>query len=95
MGLKTRLSSYCTNRANNGVNLVTSRNINTRLARPIDLLKYSAQRLNSPWKFSCLVNCGFVLKLTFLRNIYNLVVVQSSSHVRVWYEVTANSYSWF
>ena len=32
MGSKTRLSSYCTKRANNGVNLVTSRNINTRLA---------------------------------------------------------------
>ena len=35
MGTKTRLGSYCTKRANNGVNLVTSRNINTRLARPI------------------------------------------------------------
>ena len=35
MGLKTRLSSHCTKRANNGVNLVTSRKINTRLARPI------------------------------------------------------------
>ena len=35
MGSKTRLGSYCTKRANNGVNLVTSRNINTRLARPI------------------------------------------------------------
>ena len=35
MGLKTMLSSYCTKRANNGVNLVTSRKINTRLARPI------------------------------------------------------------
>ena len=37
MGSKTRLSSYCTKRANNGVNLVTSRKINTRLARPIAL----------------------------------------------------------
>ena len=35
MGSKTRLSSYCTKRANNGVNLVMSRKINTRLARPI------------------------------------------------------------
>ena len=35
MGSKTRLGSYCTKRANNGVNLVTSRNINTRLARPM------------------------------------------------------------
>ena len=37
MGSKTRLSSYCTKRANNGVNLVTSWNINTRLARPINI----------------------------------------------------------
>ena len=35
MGSKTRLSSYCTKRGNNGVNLVTSRKINTRLARPM------------------------------------------------------------
>ena len=35
MGSKKGLSSYCTKRANNGVNLVTSRKINTRLARPI------------------------------------------------------------
>ena len=35
MGLKTRLSSHCTKRANNGVNLVTSRKVKTRLARPI------------------------------------------------------------
>ena len=35
MGLKARLSSNCTKRANNGVNLVTSRKINTRLVRPI------------------------------------------------------------
>ena len=41
MGSKTRLGSYCTKRANNGVNLVMSRNINTRLARPIDDLTVS------------------------------------------------------
>ena len=35
MGSKTRLGSCCTKRANNGVNLVTSQNINTRLACPI------------------------------------------------------------
>ena len=35
MGLKARLSSYGTKRANNSVNLVTSRKIYTRLARPI------------------------------------------------------------
>ena len=37
MGSKTRLSSYCTKRANNGVNLATSRKIITRLARPMSL----------------------------------------------------------
>ena len=42
MGSKTRLSSYCIKRANNGVNLVTSRKTNTRLARPIfPLRKFS------------------------------------------------------
>ena len=35
MRSKTRLGSYCTKQANNGGNLVTSWNINTRLARPI------------------------------------------------------------
>ena len=35
MGSKTRLSSYCTKRAHNTVNLVTSRKISARLARPI------------------------------------------------------------
>ena len=38
MGLKARLNSNCTKRANNGVDLVTSRKINTRLARPITTL---------------------------------------------------------
>ena len=36
MGSKTRLSFYCTKLGNNTVNLVTSRKINTRLARPIN-----------------------------------------------------------
>ena len=50
MGSKTRLSSYCTKRANKGVNLVTSRKINTRLARPIEerkLLPQTNMALNS------------------------------------------------
>ena len=34
MGSKTRLSSYCTKRGDNAVNLVTSRKTNARLARP-------------------------------------------------------------
>ena len=34
MGSKTRLSSYCTKRDDNTVNLVTLCKINTRLARP-------------------------------------------------------------
>ena len=37
MGSKTRLSSYCTKRGDNTVNLVTSRKTNTRLARPISV----------------------------------------------------------
>ena len=45
MGSKTRLGSYCTKRANNGVNLVTSRNINTRLARPIAASFYDREGL--------------------------------------------------
>ena len=40
MGSKARLSSYCNKRANNGVNLVTSRKINTRLARPMADIVY-------------------------------------------------------
>ena len=36
MGSKTRLSSYCTKRGDNTVNLVTSRKTNARLARPIN-----------------------------------------------------------
>ena len=43
MGLKTRLGFYCTKRANNGVNLVTSRKINTRLARPM-VLNYKGDK---------------------------------------------------
>ena len=35
MGSKTRLSSYCTKRGENTVNLVTSRKTIARLARPI------------------------------------------------------------
>ena len=46
MGSKTRLGSYCTKRDNNGVNLVTSRNINTRLARPI--FKWNLMMNNTP-----------------------------------------------
>ena len=46
MGSKTRLGSYCTKRANNGVNLVTSRNINTRLARPIGPFSPARRRLD-------------------------------------------------
>ena len=35
MGSRTRLSSYCTKRGDNTVNLVTLRKTNARLARPI------------------------------------------------------------
>ena len=37
MGSKTRLSSYCTKRGDDTVNLVTSRKTNVRLARPINI----------------------------------------------------------
>ena len=39
MGSETRLSSYCTKLGNITVNLVTSRKINTRLARPIAIFE--------------------------------------------------------
>ena len=35
MGSKTRLSSYCSNRGDDTVNLITSRKTNARLAHPI------------------------------------------------------------
>ena len=50
MGSKTRLSSYCTKRANNGVNLVMSRKIITRLARPIIAL-HSVNNNNMVYAF--------------------------------------------
>ena len=40
MGSKTRLSSYCSKRGDNTVNLVTSRKTNARLARPIPVPRY-------------------------------------------------------
>ena len=49
MGLKARLSSNCTKRANNGVDLVTSRKINTRLARPI--VKFTLLSMFMPLSF--------------------------------------------
>ena len=39
MGLKTRLSTFCTKRHKNPANLVPSRKINIRLARPIKHMK--------------------------------------------------------
>ena len=53
MGLKTRLSSYCSKRGDNTVNLVMSRKTNARLARPIivkNLLRgYSEERPTPVW----------------------------------------------
>ena len=46
MGSKTRLGSYCTKRANNGVNLVTSHKTNARLARPIVLLSVLISKIH-------------------------------------------------
>ena len=57
MGTKTRLSSYCTKRANNGMNLVTSRKIITRLACPIIRLPSCIRFYNR----SCLFNTRLIL----------------------------------
>ena len=71
MGSKTRLRSYCTKRANNGVNLVTSRKINTTLARPIMVVfftqKYSL--MFTIWLTSEIHLVKF-LKSMFLQNPY-------------------------
>ena len=55
MGSKTRLGSDCTKRANNGVNLATSRKIHTRLARPIVVLltSRSEQGIEEASPFLC------------------------------------------
>ena len=58
MGSKTRLGSYCTKPANNGVNLVTSRKINTRLARPMDMSAPSLYTVMGWGVMSCV--CGMV-----------------------------------
>ena len=76
MGSKTRLGSYCTKRANNGVNLVTSRKINTRLARPIVGL-----RMRKGWSLAvqphCLkrrVVCGIVYGDMHQRDLLGSIV---------------------
>ena len=50
MGSKTRLSSYCTKRGDNTVNLVTSRKTNARLARPS---AKNPDALSKLWKGDC------------------------------------------
>ena len=77
MGSKTRLSSYCTKRGNNGVNLVTSRKINTRLARPIT--EQAAEPMESGkymWSCSCVKKYKTTVKkycYVFYFNIFNLL----------------------
>ena len=44
MGSKTRLSSYCTKRGDDTVNLATSCKTNARLACPIGIREASRQR---------------------------------------------------
>ena len=58
MGSKTRLSSYCTKRGNNTVNLVTSRKINTRLARPIANSRYIEGEVPG----DCTPNCAIIVR---------------------------------
>ena len=64
MRSKTRLSSYCTKRANNGVNLVTSRDINTRLARPI--VEPKAHNARGDFHIQQLLPTGVVSDYTLL-----------------------------
>ena len=59
MGSKTRLSSYCTKRDDNTVNLVTSRKTNGRLARPVILVTL-LKILQSDW----LVKCKDIMSMT-------------------------------
>ena len=66
MGLKVRLSSNCTKRANNGVDLVTSHKITTRLARPIMLQPIQIDVNSTFLSLSCKMkgyNCGFSVSL--------------------------------
>ena len=70
MGSKTRLGSYCTKRANNGVNLVTSRKINTRLAHPI------VQNLNAPskrWKEDSRLVITQLYSMLLLARSHNMI----------------------
>ena len=53
MGSKTRLSSYCSKRGDNTVNLVTSRKTNTRLACPIDVIV----RVELAWHSGSVMDC--------------------------------------
>ena len=50
MGSKTRLGSYCTNRGNNTMNLVTSHKTIARLARPIKVNINSLSKSNDIYK---------------------------------------------
>ena len=68
MESKTRLDSYCTKRANNGVDFVTSRNINTRLARPITAIKVKV------WFSQFLLINTFTKQLGWLLKVWDLTV---------------------
>ena len=60
MGSKPRLSSYCTKRGDNAVNLVTSRKTNAILARPITNKLASFQRLEEASGFFTILTHGHV-----------------------------------
>ena len=74
MGSKTRLSSYCTKRANNGVNLVTSRKMNTRLARPIEK--------NMEADLCCTADYPFCIIYSFL-NRHNDAILNPPVHLSI------------
>ena len=60
MGSKTRLSSYCTKRGDYIVNLATSRKLNTRLARTINI-------------FSCFITKIFTVHVVRHQNAHTFL----------------------
>ena len=77
MGSKTRLSSYCSKRGDNTVNLVTSRKVNTRLARPIvsRIFPYHFLFNKKCWQDNCIYKRLLVsVQANFLKSLkFNIV----------------------
>ena len=86
MGSKTRLGCYCTKWANNGVNLVTSRKINTRLAHPM--------ASSVTWEHRCVDAAYFGQSAQWIIH-KPLSVANNSDRTFVCYKVTDHSNSAF